>query len=92
MGDTVLYLSMSADRFIAGPNEAHHNDLGNGGDRLHEWVSPPEGGMSTQIVDELTSTGAVVAGRGTFAPRKAGTGRSGNRRRFGGYRRTMANV
>lgn len=68
MGNTVLYMSMSLDGFIAGPNEADDNGLGDGGDRLHEWVFPPEGGVNTQIVDEFMSTGAVVAGRGTFEP------------------------
>ena len=68
MGNTVLYMSMSLDGFIAGPNEADDNGLGDGGDRLHEWVFPPEGGVNSQIVDEFMSTGAVVAGRGTFEP------------------------
>jgi dihydrofolate reductase len=68
MGNTVLYMSMSLDGFIAGPNEDDDNGLGDGGDRLHEWVFPPEGGVNTKIVDEFMSTGAVVAGRGTFEP------------------------
>lgn len=68
MGNTVLYMSMSLDGFIAGPNEADDNGLGDGGDRLHEWVFPPEGGVNSQIVEEFMSTGAVIAGRGTFEP------------------------
>ena len=35
---TVLYMSMSLDGFIAGPNESDDNGLGDGGHRLHEWV------------------------------------------------------
>ncbi|MDQ7879263.1 dihydrofolate reductase family protein [Microbacterium sp. QXD-8] len=68
MGNTVLYMSMSLDGFIAGPNETDENGLGDGGGRLHEWVFPPEGGANAQVVDEFMSTGAVVAGRGTFEP------------------------
>lgn len=68
MGRTVLYMSMSLDGFIAGPNETDDNGLGDGGQILHEWVFPPEGGVNRQIVDEFMSTGAVVAGRGTFEP------------------------
>ena len=68
MGNTVLYMSMSLDGFIAGPHVADDNGLGDGGDRLHEWVFPPEGRVNTQVVDEFMSTGAVVAGRGTFEP------------------------
>jgi dihydrofolate reductase len=73
---TVLYMSMSLDGFIAGPNESLENGLGDGGHRLHEWVLPAGGegfrerlrGANRQVVDEFMSTGAVVAGRGTFDP------------------------
>jgi dihydrofolate reductase len=77
---TVLYMSMSLDGFIAGPNETDENGLGDGGERLHDWAMTgvgagengvPEltpGGVNGQIVDEFMSTGAVVAGRGTFEP------------------------
>ena len=68
MGNSVLYMSMSLDGYIAGPNETDDNGLGDGGDRLHEWVFPPEGEVNTRIVEEFMSTGAVVAGRGTFEP------------------------
>ena len=39
MSATVLYMSMSLDGFIAGPNEGPDNGLGDGGHRLHEWVT-----------------------------------------------------
>ena len=80
MSSTVLYMSMSLDGFVAGPNAGPDNGLGDGGDRLHEWVFPgaEEGGfeaavgrlqgVNRQIYDEFMSTGAVVAGRGTFEP------------------------
>jgi dihydrofolate reductase len=80
MGATVLYMSMSLDGFIAGPNVGPGNGLGDGGDRLHEWVltgaehgssgvpAPVSGGVNGQIVEEFMATGAVVAGRGTFEP------------------------
>ncbi len=65
---TVLYMSMSLDGFIAGPNERPDNGLGDGGDRLHEWALRDPAGVNRQVVDEFMSTGAVVAGRGTFEP------------------------
>ena len=80
MGATVLYMSMSLDGFIAGPNVGPGNGLGDGGQRLHDWVlsgagagagGVPElvsGGINGTIVEEFMSTGAVVAGRGTFEP------------------------
>jgi dihydrofolate reductase len=66
---TVLYMSMSLDGFIAGPNEGLENGLGDGGHRLHEWaLSGPRTGVNGQVVEEFMATGAVVAGRGTFEP------------------------
>ena len=74
MGNTVLYMSMSLDGFIAGPNVTDENGLGDGGERLHEWLFPSEGGVNTRIVDEFMSTGAVIAGRGTFEPAEGWNG------------------
>jgi dihydrofolate reductase len=68
MPATVLYMSMSLDGFIAGPNETFANGLGDGGERLHEWALSEPVGTNRQVVDEFMSTGAVVAGRGTFEP------------------------
>jgi dihydrofolate reductase len=80
MGATVLYMSMSLDGFIAGPNAGPGNGLGDGGRRLHDWVVTGAGsgaggvpevvsaGINGQVVDEFMSTGAVVAGRRTFEP------------------------
>jgi dihydrofolate reductase len=69
MPATVLYMSMSLDGFIAGPNVSPDNGLGDGGVRLHEWPFPgPDGGVNQKICDEFMSTGAIVAGRGTFEP------------------------
>jgi dihydrofolate reductase len=68
---TVLYMSMSLDGFIAGPNEGPDNGLGDGGQRLHEWYfGSPKGAdaVNGQVVDESMATGAVVAGRGTVEP------------------------
>ena len=69
MSATVLYMSMSLDGFIAGPNETIENGLGDGGHRLHEWALTDDlSGVNRQVVDEFMTTGAVVAGRGTFEP------------------------
>jgi dihydrofolate reductase len=78
MSATVLYMSMSLDGFIAGPNEGPDNGLGDGGHRLHEWfwtdadddkgVPGRPAGINGQVFDEIMATGAVVAGRGTFEP------------------------
>jgi len=77
MPSTVLYMSMSLDGFVTGPNEGPDNGLGDGGERLHEWIfhgsgdHPREsvggtGDVNSLIVDEIMSTAAVITGRGTF--------------------------
>ena len=77
MSLTVLYMSMSLDGFVTGPNEGPDNGLGDGGERLHEWIFQGvgdhpkkavggQGSVNSQIVDEFMSTGAVITGRGTF--------------------------
>jgi dihydrofolate reductase len=79
MSNVVLYMSMSLDGFVAGPNQSVENGLGDGGERLHDWIFnggavPAElremsaglQGANQRVVAELMSTGAVVTGRGTF--------------------------
>ena len=69
MSATVLYMSMSLDGFIAGPNEGPGNGLGDGGHRLHEWYfEGADDDANRRIKDEFMATGAIVAGRGTFEP------------------------
>ena len=79
MSATVLYMSMSLDGFIAGPNERPDNPLGDEGLRLHAWFPPgieggsgrsrqPREGVNRQIFGDMLATGAVVAGAGTFEP------------------------
>jgi dihydrofolate reductase len=80
MGSSVLYMSMSLDGFITGPNVRPDNALGDEGQHLHDWAFPGAkggdfeaaearlAGADRVIWDEMMSTGAVVAGRNTFEP------------------------
>lgn len=77
MSATVLYMSMSLDGFVTGPNVRMDNGLGDGGFRLHEWVFPDGDvdltgsnltGANRTVWDEMMATGAVIAGRRTFEP------------------------
>jgi len=75
------HISISADGFVAGPNQSEEEPLGEGGERLHDWVVPlaawrephgKEGGEvneSTPIMEEsLENVGAGVMGRNMFGP------------------------
>jgi dihydrofolate reductase len=68
---SVLYMSMSLDGYIAGPNDGPENPGGDGFGRLHEWFVTPEGkcgrpaGPAGVVWDEMQATGVVLAGRRT---------------------------
>jgi len=68
---SVLYMSMSLDGYIAGPNDEPGNPGGDGFMRLHEWFATPDGefvrpvGPAGELFDEWNATGAVLAGRRT---------------------------
>jgi dihydrofolate reductase len=74
MSNSVLYMSMSLDGFIAGPDDGPGQGLGAGGEVLHGWLGDGGGdptgyrptGPSAAIFDEFMETGAVVVGRRTF--------------------------
>jgi dihydrofolate reductase len=79
MGKVAVDISMSLDGFIAGPNDDLEQPLGEGGERLHEWVFGLEswrerhglpGGTTdrdAEVLDEaFRNLGAVVLGRRMF--------------------------
>ncbi|WP_426978371.1 dihydrofolate reductase family protein [Pseudarthrobacter sp. O4] len=71
MPSSVLYMSMSLDGYIAGPNDEPGNPGGDGFGRLHEWFVAPDGeffrpsGPAGELFDEINATGAVLSGRRT---------------------------
>jgi dihydrofolate reductase len=76
MSKSVLYMSMSVDGYIAGPNDMPGNPGGDRFMRLHEWYGfadapgPTEktvetAAMNRHFLDEGNATGAVLAGRNT---------------------------
>jgi dihydrofolate reductase len=62
MGKVVLDVSVSLDGFTAGPNVGDGNPMGDGGERLHEWMGPDA--AVRRAVDERV--GAAIVGRRTF--------------------------
>ena len=76
MSRSVLYMSMSLDGYIAGPNDRPGNPGGDDFMRLHEWCGSASdagpsaeatdaSGIGRQLLDEINETGAVLAGRNT---------------------------
>jgi dihydrofolate reductase len=80
MAKLTFDITVSLDGFVAGPDPTLERPLGDGGERLHEWVyglasfrerHGREGGTTgadDEIVEEsLGTTGAVVMGRRMFS-------------------------
>ncbi|MFF3229076.1 dihydrofolate reductase family protein [Nocardia suismassiliense] len=62
-----LYMSMSLDGFIAGPDDRVGQELGRDGGRLFNWLDDRmSDGPSGQVFGEAMATGAVISGRRTF--------------------------
>lgn len=70
MGQVVVDVSLSLDGFLAGPNPRPGVGLGEGGQRLHDWMFPPAGGPTeidrAAIEDLFRTNGAMVMGRRSF--------------------------
>ena len=64
MSASVLYMSMSLDGFITGPDDGPGQGLGAGGEVLHAWLGDRAGGPSSfdpagpsgQVFDEVMAT------------------------------------
>lgn len=68
MGKVIVDVSVSLDGFMAGPNVAADNPMGDGGERLHQWLFDPDAGEAdAALARQITQrVGAVVVGRRTF--------------------------
>jgi dihydrofolate reductase len=66
MTQVVFDMTVSLDGYVTGPNDTVDNALGEGGERLHDWISSARTDADTEILGELFESGAVVAGRRTY--------------------------
>jgi len=79
MAKVVADMSVSLDGFIAGPNDGVDNPLGDGGERLHEWVVPlaswrrahgysggDSGPDDDLFAESVAAVGSTVMGRRMF--------------------------
>jgi dihydrofolate reductase len=87
MSKVRVHISVSADGYVAGPNQSLENPLGEGGEALHDWLialrawrEPHglEGGeenANTAVVGEsVADVGAEIMGRGKFGGGPGGWG------------------
>ena len=66
-----LSMSISADGFVAGPNQNEDNPLGEGGMALHAWHlgDQAEHPVNKQVADEMMEGfGAFIMGRNMYGP------------------------
>jgi dihydrofolate reductase len=81
MAKVKCQIAVSADGFVAGPNQSEEHGLGEGGEQLHEWILKlaswrrmhgREGGevnaSDLVFAEAVADTGAVVMGRNMFGP------------------------
>jgi dihydrofolate reductase len=71
MARTNLSMSISADGFVAGPDQSEENPLGVGGLAVHAWHIGPEKDhpVNQQVMsDMLDGMGATIMGRNMFGP------------------------
>ena len=85
MSKVRAHISTSLDGYVAGPNQTQEEPLGEGGERLHDWVTRltvwrvaagMDGGeenLNTGVVaEETANVGAEIMGRGKFGPATRG--------------------
>jgi dihydrofolate reductase len=85
MSKVRAHISTSLDGYVAGPNQTMEEPLGEGGERLHEWLvqlkswrqgAGLEGGEENDndvlFREETANVGAEIMGRGKFGPPSRG--------------------
>ncbi|MBJ7331146.1 MAG: dihydrofolate reductase [Solirubrobacteraceae bacterium] len=69
MSHVTCQLSISLDGYLAGPNQSIDDPLGEGGERLHHWVFPPDNDVDRAVAGPLLDgNGAYIMGRNMFGP------------------------
>ena len=85
MSKVRAHISVSLDGYVAGPNQTQEDPLGEGGERLHDWLivlrawrepAGLEGGdenvSNAVVAEEKANVGAEIMGRGKFGPATRG--------------------
>jgi dihydrofolate reductase len=85
MSKVRVHISTSLDGYVAGPNQSMEEPLGEGGERLHDWLvelrawreqAGMEGGVENAsdavVRGTYENVGAEIMGRGKFGPPQRG--------------------
>ena len=81
MSKVRVHISTSLDGYVAGPNQSMDEPLGEGGERLHDWLvelrawrepagmgGGAENASSAVVHEAFANVGAEIMGRGKFGP------------------------
>lgn len=63
----ILYMSMSLDGYVTGPNDSRENPFGDGAEMLHDWIFNAATDEDRAVVQDVrNNVGAIVMGRTSF--------------------------
>jgi dihydrofolate reductase len=66
MGKVNFDISMSLDGYMTAANQRPEEQMGDGGERLHEWAFGNDERDREVLTSGVEGTGAVIAGRRTY--------------------------
>jgi dihydrofolate reductase len=66
MGKVNFIISMSLDGFVTGANVRPEAPLGDGGEKLHEWVTSEDKRNRDILTQGVSAAGAVITGRRNY--------------------------
>jgi dihydrofolate reductase len=72
MSKVTCDITVSVDGLVAGPRQTLDDPIGEGGERLHQWIFDPQGEDQRIIEEWQAAPGAYVMGRNMFGPGRGG--------------------
>jgi dihydrofolate reductase len=66
MGKVISGISMSLDGFVTGPNVTREQQLGDGGEVLHQWLHEPDPRDAELLTEMGENVGSILMGRRSY--------------------------
>jgi dihydrofolate reductase len=66
MGKVISGISMSLDGFVTGPNVTREQQLGDGGQALHQWLHEPDPRDAEYMAEMSKEVGSILMGRRSY--------------------------